>query len=124
MTSKSKINAMRANIAAHNDNLSVLFNTNNPKLSQNLFSLENKANKLATMYCNGDIEIDQWEKETDIILNKVDKLTNFRAQNIPIFCNGDARGYTLKVEDSYMRANKVKLYTDMGGYGILAPDFR
>ena len=120
----TKKQTMLANIAAHNENLNVLFGTNNPKLSQNLFSLENKANKLAVMYCNGDINDEQWEKESDIILNKVDKLTNFRAQNIPIFCNGDARGYTLKIKDSYIRANRVQLHTDMGGYGILAPDFR
>ena len=37
--------------------------------------------------------------------------------------NGDARGYALKIPDNYMRENNIRLFTDWGGNGILAPDF-
>lgn len=39
-----------------------------------------------------------------------------------VFVNLDPRGYALKIDDEYMRAHNLKLHTDMGGYGILAPE--
>ena len=41
---------------------------------------------------------------------------------VPIFLNLDARGYSLKIDCEWMRANRNRLYRDWGGYGILAPD--
>ena len=53
------------------------------------------------------------------------KLLNFKSQNIPVFFNGDPRGYTLKIDDDYMRKNKIyPFYSDWGNYGIIAPSFR
>lgn len=44
---------------------------------------------------------------------------------VPVFLNGDPRGYALKIESDWMRERlKLRLHTDWGGYGILAPDLR
>ena len=39
------------------------------------------------------------------------------------FINGDPRGYTLKVKSETVKAEYSGMYTDWGGYGILAPEF-
>jgi hypothetical protein len=41
---------------------------------------------------------------------------------VPVYVNRDARGYALKIKDEWMRDNRVTLYSDWGGYGIIAPD--
>jgi hypothetical protein len=42
---------------------------------------------------------------------------------VPVFLNGDPRGYALKIESGWMREqNEFRLHSDMGGYGILAPE--
>lgn len=50
-----------------------------------------------------------------------------RSPLIPVFVNLDPRGYSLKIDDQWMRANQGKwnddnLTTDWGGYGIIAPE--
>lgn len=45
---------------------------------------------------------------------------------VPIFINRDPRGYALKIDDEAireLRAHGKPIYSDCGGYGILAPDF-
>jgi len=34
----------------------------------------------------------------------------------------DPRGYALKLDDEWTRANAPHIHRDWGGYGILAPD--
>ena len=124
MTKKEK---MYKAIEQHGENLNRIFKTDldNITLSKRLFSLENKAHRLSTDYCNGDIgSCEEWESLTDKLLVKVDKLIGYKEKNIPLFVNGDARGYALKIDDEYIRANDIKIHKDWGGYGILAPDFR
>ena len=41
---------------------------------------------------------------------------------VPIFLNGDPRGYALKIPDDYVRDNDLNIHRDWGGYGIIAPD--
>lgn len=45
---------------------------------------------------------------------------------LPFKVNYDARGYALKINDSIMKSlfdKGIRLYSDFGGYGILAPEF-
>ena len=49
-------------------------------------------------------------------------MLNFRNLKIPCFINGDCRGYALKIKDQYVRENNLKIQTDFGGYGLIAPD--
>ncbi|MFA5276492.1 MAG: hypothetical protein WC417_06350 [Candidatus Omnitrophota bacterium] len=100
------------------------------KLAKQVRRLEVKANKLATDYCNGenDVTTRNWGNKSNAILDKLDKIIGFRKLKIPVFLNGDARGYSLKIDSHYMEKCRHldgwnKLATDWGGYGILAPDF-
>lgn len=118
-------------IEAHGANLNLIFNTgiDNTLLCKKLRRLENKANNLATKYCNGEINShEEFEILTAPILASVRKLLFPNGMtNTPldwcIIVNGDCRGYALKISDKYVRENNLRIYTDWGGYGILAPEF-
>lgn len=111
-------------IRQHGENLNYIFYTGiDPvELCKKLRRLENKAHRLALDYCNGDNGIDgaRWEKESDKILATVNKILS--NSTVPVFINPDARGYTLKIRDNFIRKNNIDIYRDMGGYGILAPE--
>jgi len=119
---------MYRNIFNHGANLNAIFETglDNVKLAKKLHSLEVKAHKLAEDYCNGEngVTTDNWGEKCEPILKNVDKILNYTRKGIPVFVNGDARGYALKIDDEYVRANNIKIHKDWGGYGIIAPDFR
>lgn len=129
-------------IEKHGENLNVIFNTklDNVTLSKKLLSIERKAHRAASNLLNTNTlhlnELNRFtgydvkqateeEQETffDAILNRLDKVLNFRAANVPVFINYDARGYSLKIKRSYLIDKKLSLLTDWGGDGILAPDF-
>ena len=113
---------MNKRIKEHGDNLKAIFNLNvdSVKLSKQLFRLENKAHRLATDYCNGLVDYEVVEKESEKILSKVAKLLNTNKFNM--FFNTDARGYALKFFEDFSKNKKI--HKDWGGYGIIAPDFR
>ena len=84
-----------------------------------LARLERKANNDAVQYCNGEIDSEKWEIRTEQIVNAVNKIFG---REIPgLFVNGDPRGYSLKIKEE--KAKELGMYTDCGGYGILAPEF-
>ena len=129
-TTTEKKETMYKNIVEHGKDLKRVFNLDSSidevKLCKSLFRIENKAHSIAEDFCNYGYESEEeTEAIIDIILNKVDKLLNFKHQNIPVFFNGDPRGYTLKIDDDYMRKNKIyPFHSDWGGFGIIAPSFR
>lgn len=118
----TKKQQMYAQILEHGNNLNNIFNTGiEPiELCKKLRRLELKANRIATDWCNGVIDSENIEKHTKPILKAADKI--LKSKYIISF-NGDARGYALKISDKIVRENNLKIYTDWGGYGILAPDF-
>lgn len=122
----TKKDRMYSQIQKHGENLNKIFKTDlDPiKLSKKLFSLENKMHHANVMYINGDTEYDEHEKIEKQVLAAVDKILGYKAKKIPVINNDDARGYALKIDDDWISKNRVPIYTDMGGYGILAPDFR
>lgn len=105
-------------------------------LCKKLRRLENEAHNLATDYCTGEngINTENWEDKIAPVMQKVYKLLNNGVYNddrphqkkVPIFLNGDCRGYALKINSSYVKllqgAGK-NIHTDWGGYGIICPDF-
>jgi len=113
---------MTQRIKKHGDNLKAIFNldVDSIKLCKQLFRLENKAHKLATDYCNGVINGDSTEIESQKILSKTAKLLNTNTFNM--FFNFDARGYALKFFEDFSKDKPI--HKDWGGYGIVAPDFR
>lgn len=85
--------------------------------------IEQRAHRMAEDYCNGVYSSEDWEKETDRLLGKLDKILGFRTREVPVFVNGDPRGYALKIREKFTQEKLVgKIATDFGGYGILAPD--
>ena len=137
MTKREK---MLIEIERHGTNLNAIFNTNfdNITLCRKLYRLERKAHRATTNLCNTNTlhlnELNRYtgynveqtseeeqEKFFGDILNKVDKLIGFKAANVPVFINYDARGYALKIKSEFIKDKQ--LMSDWGGYGILAPDF-
>ncbi len=129
---------MYQQIEQHGNNLNAIFNTGiEPvKLCKSLRRLEMQAHKLATDYCNGEngIDSENWEVKITPVMQKVYSLLNNGKYNddrphqkkVPVFLNGDARGYALKINDSYVKILQTvgkNIYTDLGGYGIICPDF-
>ncbi len=111
-------------------------------LCKKLRRIETVAHKGAEAYCNGDTfhigiakkfdfnrDENAWESFEQFILTKVEKLLSDCDE---ILVNGDARGYALKLTEEFTtdwnnapfgnHAGRLKIYSDMGGYGILAPD--
>ena len=112
-------------ITKHGQDLKAVFNLDRDidpvKLCKRLLRLETKAHKLAVDFCNGVIDQLEWDKKADQILTKVEAILKNKKV---LFCNGDARGYALKIDDEYLKNNNFNIHRDWGGYGIIAPDFR
>jgi len=124
----NKKERMYERIREHGENMKVIFHLDNAidpiVLSKKLFRLERRMHYLTTLECNGDASETYSENETTAILKSLNKLLDFKAQNIPVFVNGDCRGYALKIKDDYIRDNNLKIERDWGGYGLIAPDFK
>jgi len=120
----NKRDKMYQRIEQHGLALNAVFNTGiDPvTLCKKLFRLENKAHQLSTDYCNGVIDDEEWDAKTGQLLALLDKTINFTGHKIPVYVNGDARGYALKIKSEWMAAHNRPLVTDMGGYGLIAPD--
>ncbi len=93
------------------------------ELCKKLHRLEKKAHQLAEDYCNAVIECYVYDKEVNSILKKVDKILHYREKGIPLFFNGDPRGYTLKIKEDFINRNHSYIQKDWGGYGIISPEF-
>lgn len=79
-------------------------------------------------YCNGDsgMTSEKLDELTDRAKLRVCALLGIDdAHPCGLFVNRDPRGYALKFSDDYrlhLYTNGINVYSDMGGYGILAPD--
>jgi hypothetical protein len=130
MMKTNKKDRMNEQIRKHGEDLNKIFNLNEDpdKLSRRVHRLEVKAHRLSTARCNGQIDGRDYDVLTDKILKSLKKVLSmndtYQPQcTIPIFVNGDARGYALKIKDDYVREHDLKIHKDWGGYGILAPEF-
>lgn len=122
----TKKERMYAEIQQHGENLNAIFNTGiDPvKLCKKLHTLEAKATRLTTDQCNTG---NSHHAELCKILTSVKKILFSTLDDKDLFLavhiNGDPRGYALKIKDEIVRERQMKIYTDMGGYGILSPEF-
>jgi len=92
-------------------------------LAKSLHRIEVEAHRLAEAECSRPLAEGYSERKESSILRRLDALLGFKAAGVPVFLNGDPRGYALKIEDSYVREHNVEIERDWGGYGILAPEF-
>jgi hypothetical protein len=88
-----------------------------------LHRIEAEAHSFAERECNEQLPDGASERKDASLLKRLDALLGFREAKIDVFINGDPRGYALKISDACMRAKGLDLYTDMGGHGLLCPDF-
>lgn len=129
---------MYAKIQQHGEQLNAIFNTGIEPITlcKKLRTLEAKAHKLAIDYCNGDngINSENWGEKITPVMQQVYKLLNNgiygddrpHQKKVPVFLNGDARGYALKINDAYAKMLEKAgkdITKDWGGYGIICPDF-
>ena len=119
----NKKEKMYQRINQHGQRLNNLFSTgiDNVALCKKLFRIENKAHKLAEDYCNGYINHNEFEQITDEL---VEKIASILGTDLDIYMiNGDPRGYAIKFTHNFTNDNIKNMWRDMGGYGIVAPDF-
>jgi TPP-dependent trihydroxycyclohexane-1,2-dione (THcHDO) dehydratase len=124
MTKKDK---QREAILQHGFKLIRVFNlpaaTSPVELCKKIHRIEAEAHRFAERYCNGEVTEEEDAKKETSVLKRLDAILNFKVQGIPVFVNGDPRGYALKIKDDYVREHNLDIYRDWGGYGILAPEF-
>ena len=122
MTPKQKAE-MYAQIEQHGQNLLAIFpncKEQEPvKLCKKLRRFENKATILTTAYCNG-AEGAGLEQQITAIKKSVVNLLGSPADDV-LFINYDPRGYSLKLTSEFSADKNI--HRDMGGFGIIAPDF-
>jgi hypothetical protein len=129
-TMSTKKQRQAEQIKDHGENLLHLFpraTERDPiKLCKKLRRMEAKAQEIALRLCNGpefpggDDEVDAL---TGAILEKVNAiLGNSGPDAVPVFVNRDPRGYALKIDDVWMHNKQARIYSDWGGYGIIAPE--
>ena len=114
----------------HHTALEALCTTNTPGLTlwRKLRRLEKEANDAATAQCNGSPyklqpyrEDFQWEAYKGRVAATVKSILG----KLPVgfFVNGDPRGYALKINPEVKGAVVPEgMHTDLGRYGILAPE--
>lgn len=117
----NKKQRMHARIEKHGDDLNAIYSTGiDPvALAKKLHRLEAKAHRIATDQCNGTEGPDA-EEQVEKILRTVAKILGPNVQGLQF--NGDARGYALKIKSEVVREQSLRIYSDWGGNGILAPD--
>jgi hypothetical protein len=114
--------------AKHINNLATLFGLTPElvatKLFKHLKAIERDGHKLATDYCNGVFDSTQVEERQAKLKSNLLATLKYAKQDVvrAIEFNWDARGYFLKLDDEFVRQNKVAIHTDMGGYGIICPE--
>lgn len=110
-------------IAEHISNVNKLLNAKLNRAGYDfLLQLEEVSHKQCESWCNvgyTDDERDDFEK---LVFKLICDVLHIDGHEAIIF-NGDPRGYALKVCDDFVRKSTVNIYRDMGGYGILVPNF-
>ena len=93
------------------------------RISCKLLAIDRKAHRSAEDYCNGVIDLEEWEKRSENYSREVAFVFGGKLPD-GFFVNGDPRGYTLKIDDAKMRDvyADINLHRDFGGFGILAPE--
>lgn len=121
-------------ITRHGNQLNAIFHTGLDPVTpcKKLRRIEGAAHKLAEDACNYlSMESEEFENRYHVIkarlfaVLEIDCPNNRLATHVKI--NLDPRGYALKLNDDFtaaLRENRnIKIYTDWGGFGILAPEF-
>ena len=115
---------MNKEIKKHISNLRSIFKDaidQDEKLWFGLKTIEKQAHQIAEDECNFGETQENNELKNDL---KIMLSALLGEHNVPVFFNGDPRGYSLKIDCEWVQKNKAKIETDWGGYGLLAPEFQ
>lgn len=85
-----------------------------------LLKAEKEAHRQTTKECNEAISDEESEKWSEKFIARLMKKLGVEKMPDGFFINYDPRGYALKMKEGTFPQG---LYTDFGGYGILAPEF-
>lgn len=112
----------------HLDNLGNILGIKDELLKvcfKSLKDIEHSGHKIAEKYCNGEIDSTQIEELERKLKNNLLSTLKYAKQEVVnnIQFNWDPRGYFLKINDDYVRHNKLMITTDFGGYGIICPEW-
>lgn len=95
-----------------------------------LYGLERQAHRLAEEWCDSDMDQSELRRREAKISEHVMQLFGGKLPR-GFQINLDPRGYALKIDDHVMKEHDQEYqrqgwwpYTDWGGYGILAPEFK
>jgi len=119
----NKREQMQEKIRRHGEQLQAIFGLDGDPMAllRRLRLRENKARRLATDYCNGVIDMDEYGKEVEIILSSVCEILS--REDVTILFDGDPRGTILKIDNDTVRRLGLDITQDMAGYGLIAPSF-
>jgi hypothetical protein len=92
-------------------------------LCKKLHRIEAAAHRRAEDECSFEVDTDAYDRADERALDRLDAILGYRALGVPVFLNGDPRGYALKIRDEYVREHNLDIHRDWGGYGILCPEF-
>ena len=114
-------------VRRHGENLQAIFpvarEMDAVELCRKLRVVEVRVNNAAARWSNGKINEKTFDNERDRALGSLDRLLRFEGAEVPVFVNSDPRGYALKIKSEWVHEHNVTIHRDMGGYGILAPEF-
>jgi len=109
----------------HIENLGKLFNldyNDAEGLYRSLRRIETKLNRIYEVACEREL----WPQETEVKTRLKERAKKLTKNANGLIFNSDPRGYSIKIDDQVnreLRNQGINLYSDWGGYGILAPDF-
>ena len=93
------------------------------KLCKKLRRLESKAHRLAEDLCNVPIPEVEFAERKAKIYKALNKILGLSDTSVHVLLKFDPRGYALKIDSQCIRIFGLELYRDLGGYGIIAPEF-
>jgi len=102
-------------------------------LCKKLRRIENAVAPIILRNCNEGVPEAELDAATNKAVARVAALLGMKPEAVVItglHVNRDPRGYALKLDDGWTRSynadkympGKLPIYTDWGGYGIIAPD--
>lgn len=94
------------------------------RISVALWKAERLASDRSVAYCNGAIDITDWEWVKDLVTSMVKDILGTLPPGF--FVNGDPRGYACQVDCDNPEGKKLidacGLHRNMGGNGVLSPE--
>ncbi len=93
------------------------------ELYKRLHRIEAEAHSFAERECSEQLPEGANERKDASVLKRLDAILGFKEAGVPIFVNGDPRGYAIKIDNKIVKTLDLEIYTDWGGYGIICPEF-